>query len=125
GMHIFSLKKARLLGWVLAYLVGLNLLFAIGIFDFIAIDYRGLFSKARAGSNFGIRFDSAYYFIPQYLQSWAYQIVGVYFPNVHAVLLFLLESVPAMVMAGYLIANRRHANLLVNFLVVFFMLYAT
>lgn len=125
GMHIFHLHNAKLRAWSIFYLLCVWIFFGVGMLDTVAIDYREGFSRVDAGSTFGIKFNEILLFLPQFLQSWIYQIGGLYFHKPIALLPFLFESVPFMLMAGYVLKNRRYADRFVDFLVVFFFVYAT
>lgn len=114
------------LAWsVIGYLLALNGLFVLGALDKILL-YRSMFeSTLKGGTNLGLSFDSIPLFIPIFLQSFSIQILGFYFSNLLGWLFFLMESVPFMLGAMYLILNRRFADRLVVFLTLFFVVYGT
>lgn len=123
--YVFSFDRARLLIWCVAYLVLLQLSFSLGWLDDVAIHYRAIFLSSAGSTNLGIVFDSSSGFLIQFVRSWIYQILGLYFVTWLSLLPFFMSTVPFCIMAWYLIHNRRYANRFVNFLVVFFVLYST
>lgn len=124
GFNYFQFKKISLLFLLAALVAALNILFLLGLLQPI-FAYRGNFDDMDGGSNIGIRFDSITIFIPDFIKSFLYQIFGLYFPNYFAIAVFLIESLPFILMFFYLIKNRRHSNAFVNYLIVFFISYST
>lgn len=121
---LYSFKRYPLLLSFLALLVGLNLLYIVGFLDPI-LKYRSLFSEnVGGGSTFGILFSSATTFLPDLFKSISYQLFGLFFVSVPAVIAFLLESVPFIFAIVYLVRNRRYSNGFVDYIVVFFVAYS-
>jgi hypothetical protein len=125
GAFLFDFGRARLWRWGLAYLAGLNLTFALGWLDRVAVHYRAIFAAFDGDTTMGIVFDSPWTFLVQFLRSWLYQMLGLYFPTGMSWLPFFLESVPFIAASCWLLRNRRYADRYVGFLVVFFFAYAT
>lgn len=104
-------------------LIGLNVLFALGYLEPF-MKYRALFDGLQGGSNLGIRFESVYSFLPDFLKNFYSQYLGLFFPNGSSILLFLMESVPFIIALLYLIKNRRFSTRLVDFIFVFSIIYS-
>ena len=123
--ELYSFKRYPLLLSVICYLLALNALSMIGVFDNI-LQYRSYFiSEVTGGSNLNISFDSPMMFIPSFVTSFTFQMLGVFFVNVSATLVFFVESVPFIIAFYYLIKNRKFSNEFVDYLVVFFVVYST
>lgn len=122
---LFDFGRARLWRWGLAYLAGLNLAFALGWLDRVAVHYRAIFAMFEGDTTLGIVFDNPWTFLVQFIRSWIYQMLGLYFPTGMSWLPFFLESVPFIAASCWLLRNRHYADRYVGFLVAFFFLYAT
>lgn len=122
---IFDISRARLCLWALAYLAALNVMFALGWLDRIAVHYRAIFAMLNGNTNLGIVFDNPWTFLFDFARSWLYQLPGLHFPKPLAWLVFILESVPFLAASWWLLKNRRYADRFVSFLVVFFFVYST
>lgn len=96
----------------------------IGLLDPI-LKYRTMFENVAGGSNLGISFDNSSLFIPKFIQSFLYQIFGLYFINIASIITFLSETIPFLIALVYLIKNRKYSNTFVDFLIVFFVAYGT
>lgn len=123
----FVLSCARWPLWLYCalYLIALNGFYAVGGLDSLLM-YRSIFDTAlRGGSNLGLSFDSVFLFLPVFLKNFAIQMLGLYFSKFIAVFFFLIESVPFIAGAIYLLLNRRFADRLLSFLVLFFVFYGT
>jgi hypothetical protein len=123
----FAIYHARLpAGWcVIGYLIALNGIYALGGLDSILL-YRSMFeSTLKGGSNLGLVFGSVPSFTPFFLKSFSIQMLGFYFSNSLSWIFFLVESVPFMAGIMYLILNRRFADRLVGFLIIFSVVYGT
>src|SRR5690606_953527 len=94
GALLFDFSRARLWRWGLAYLAGLNLVFALGWLDRVAVHYRAIFATFDGDTTVGIVFDSPWTFLVQFIRSWLYQMWGLYFSTGVSWLPFFLESVP-------------------------------
>lgn len=119
----FDFRRILLIPSVLFLLCLLNIIYFFGFFDSL-MSYRELFDSVEGGSSLGIRFDSVAMFIPDFILSLIYQLFGLHFPNLMAVFVFLFESVPFLVALIYLVINRKYADPLVNFMIVFTTLYS-
>ncbi|MEA5669845.1 hypothetical protein VA602_00665 [Pseudomonas sp. MH2] len=122
--HFFKFQRFSLVFHVVPLLLVLNGLFAVGLLRPL-MQYRALFNNVEGGTNLGIRFDSVYYFIPDYLHSFFSQMLGLFFPGPLAVLFFIMESLPVIFALMYLFKNRKYASRFVDFIVVFFFAYST
>ncbi|NNJ14375.1 hypothetical protein CSV86_003440 [Pseudomonas putida CSV86] len=116
-------RKLPLLVYVLPILVALNVLFALGYLQPL-MKYRELFNALQGGSDLGIRFESIYTFVPEFIHSFAGQMLGLFYPNLTAILIFLVESFPFFAALVYLVRNRRFSNRFVDFIFVFFIVYS-
>lgn len=86
--------------------------------------YRHSFDEHGAGSTLGIQFDSVVTFLPDFLLSSLSQLFGLSFPNMAAIALFFIESVPFAIFLTYAIKNRFYSNKFIDYLMVFSVVYA-
>lgn len=119
----FDFRRILLIPSLLLLLCLLNVVYFFGFFDSI-MSYRELFDSVEGGSSLGIRFDSVAMFIPDFILSLIYQLFGLHFPNLMAIFVFLFESIPFVFALFYLVVNRKYADPLVNFMVVFTTVYS-
>lgn len=112
--------------WVFLYAVGLMLAQALGVFESITT-YRGEegFSGGGATLGVGLHGRDPFSFLMLYCYSFLAQILGLYFPNLPSVLVFLVESVPFFAVFYYVIRNRQFMDVFCKYLVVFFIVYST
>lgn len=121
----YSFSRWSLLGCFILFLFGINLMFSLGLFESVLL-YRNIFSnEMQGGSNFGIVFESNGGFLLDFAKNFYYQIFGLYFSNMSAVIVFFVETVPFFVMFVYLIRNRQYADKFVDYLIIFFVMYST
>lgn len=118
----YSFKKYSLLLSVFLLLFLLQIAFLTEILEPI-LKYRTIFETMKGGSNLGINFDSVTFFIPKFLQSFLYQMFGLYFINMASILAFCIETVPFFVALIYLIKNKKYSDKFVDFLILFFTIY--
>lgn len=120
----FSFSRHSLLVWSAVALVGLWVLFAMGLLSPL-LAYRSGFWEYMfaANSNLNIRFDSVPFFLFDLSKSVLYQLFGLFFVNISSVAVFLLESVPFTYGLVYLVRNRCYSDLFVDFLLSFFFIY--
>lgn len=123
GFFFFSFRKFSVIFHVVPLLIALNILYALGYFDSL-MSYRVGFDGVEGGSSFGIRFDSIFMFVPDFILNVIYQIFGFYFPGFAAILAFLLESVPFVFAVYYIFINRMYSNSFVDFLIFFSVVYS-
>lgn len=115
--HLFALS--------VFFLVVLNIFYSAGALDPI-MQYRQIFfDSATGGANLGVSFSSSNIFILDFIKSAAYQLFGLYFPNLPSVVVFFVESVPFIFCSYYVIKNLEHADSFVWFLLVFTVLYSS
>jgi hypothetical protein len=107
-----------------AYLIVLNFLFYIGIFNSL-LSYRSGFDLIEGGANIGIDFSNGVTFIPSFLMNIAFQLFGFYFVSYMTVFVFLLESIPFLFCFFYFSSNRRFSNAFSDYLMIFFIIYST
>lgn len=119
----FDIKRFNIILLVFICLLSLNVMFYIGLFDSI-MAYRALFDDVDGGTSLGLRFESTQTFIPIFIKSFIFQMIGFFFPNRMALIAFLLEGAPFILFLIYFIRNRQYSNKFVNFLVVFFVVYS-
>lgn len=124
GFFLFRVRKISIFFHVIPMLAALNIFYVLGLFDSL-MAYRGLFDEVEGGASLGIRFDSAVMFIPDFILNFLYQLFGLYFPNVMAVFVFVLESIPFVYALTYIIRNRAYADSFVNYMFVFSIVYST
>jgi hypothetical protein len=123
--HFFDFKKGKLLISFFIYLIIMNILFATGFLNPI-FAYREIFSnEMEGGSNLGIVFDSIPLFSIQFLKSFFYQIVGLFFSGTSSIIVFMFESAPILLLFIYLVKNRKYSNKFINFLIMFFVMYSS
>ena len=124
SFNLLSLKQLNF--WIVTALYVGFLLFAyrVGYLD-IFFHYRAYFKSG--GSTLHISFFnvSPIRFISLYSYSVLTQLLGFYFPNLRAVVLFLLESVPFMLGIFYIFKNRSRLQAFEKFLLLFSLVYAT
>lgn len=118
--RLFSVARSLL------FLVStLFLLYILGILEPL-LAYRAWFAEESAGgSTLGIGFFSAANFFPDLLKTTAFQLFGLYFPNTPSLIVFITESLPFLFFILYLIANRAYSNKFVDYLIIFFVAYAS
>jgi len=116
-------SKFSLMGYVVPMLIGLNVLFAAGVLKPV-LNYRSLFNDVQSATNLGIQFESVSRFIPDFMNSLLSQLFGFFYPNLSSVVAFVLESVPFCLGLFFLVRNRRFSNSLVDFVVVFSIVYS-
>ncbi|MBC7488938.1 MAG: hypothetical protein H7240_01835 [Glaciimonas sp.] len=124
GFGIVNFKTAPLKLYLILFLILFNLFFLFGFLEPILI-YREAFDDILGGSNIGIQFKSPERFIPTFVLSFAYQILGLHFVNYSSIFAFVFESLPFVVVLIYLLKNRLASNCFVSYLVIFFVLYST
>ncbi|MFT0867455.1 hypothetical protein [Pseudomonas sp. CAM1A] len=123
GCRLVAFRRFGLFTHVVPILLVLNFFFALGYLQPL-MKYRSLFDAFQGGSDLGIRFDTVYEFIPDFLLNFFGQFLGFFFPSFSAVVLFFLESLPFCIGLIYLLRNRRYANKFVDFIYVFSVVYA-
>jgi len=125
GCLFFDFARQRLGLCAVVYLLALNGLYMVGGLSQLLL-YRSKFeSILEGGSNLGIEFDSVYLFVPVFLENVVIQLAGLYFSNPIAVCVFFIESIPLLLGGGYVLLNRKFADRMVSFLVLFFVFYGT
>ena len=123
--YFLDFKKVNLMRLSLAFIALINIFFSLGMFDLIIL-YRSLFNEMEgAGSNLGIVFDSKLLFSYNFIKSFIFQMVGLFFSNASAAFVFLVESLPFIFFFVYSIRNRQYSTKFVDFLILFFVAYAT
>lgn len=125
SFYFFSFRKVNFIKILLYYLTPLLFFYSIGFLDSIITYRTGFEEEMVGGSNINIQFDSIGNFIPYFLLSFSYQILGLYFPNTVSVFVFLLESTLFIYAMFFIAKNKQHSNKFIDFLVVFFVVYST
>ncbi|WP_312772663.1 hypothetical protein [Pseudomonas rhodesiae] len=120
---MFRVRKMSFILHVVPMLIALNIFYIMGFFEPL-MAYRGLFDGVEGGASLGIRFDSAFMFIPDFLLNLLYQLFGLYFPNIMAIFVFFMESIPFLIALVYVFKNRAYADNFVNFMVAFSIIYS-
>lgn len=119
---LYSFKKYSLFLSIFFLLFFLQIAFLIEILEPI-LKYRTIFEAMDGGSNLGINFDSATFFIPRFIQSFLYQMFGLYFTNIASIIAFCIETIPFLIALVYLVKNRQYSNKFIDFLIIFFIAY--
>ena len=120
----YSFKKYQLFLSIILFFLILQMAVIFGFVDSI-IKYRTGFETVDGGSNLGINFDSATFFIPRFIQSFLYQMFGLYFTSIASIIAFCIETIPFLIALVYLVKNRKYSDKIVDFLIIFFVVYAT
>ena len=122
---LYSYRRYPLLIIVALYLIALVTLYHYGFLDRITASYRAIFDNMEGGSNLNLRFHDTTSFLPTFLLSWLYQLIGLTFPNLPSIFVFIVESLLFIFMGYYIIKNRKYANKFVSYLIIFFIAYST
>lgn len=123
GFWFLKFKNYSLFCYVVPAMVMLNIIFALGYLDPI-MAYRDLFDGVEGSTNLNIRFDSIWTFLPDFINNFIIQMLGVFYPNKMAVFIFVFESLPFVFALVYVVWNRQYANSFIDFLVLFFVVYS-
>lgn len=120
-----NLTKKRIFFFAILYFFALFIANYLGFFERIT-DYREIFEEdMQGGSNLGLDFSNPVLFIPNFVLSTLGQLFGLYLVNPFAVLLFVIETLPALFMMTYILKNVNYADSFIRFLIIFFVLYAS
>jgi hypothetical protein len=95
---------------------------SVGVFDWMKIDYR--LTYADAGSGFGIDFSHGNFWV-NFMDSLVKGLYGFYFKSRLSIVMFVVESLPALLATVYVVVNRKHIDRFVSFLLIFFVAYAS
>jgi hypothetical protein len=107
---------------VTLYLVVMAAANLFGYFDWMKTEYRQTY--AAAGSAFGVDFGQGY-FAFNFLKSTAMGLYGLYFKSRMSILIFVVESMPAIAATIYIIFNKNYINRFASYLIIFFVCYAS
>ena len=118
----FTKKRVVALG--VLYFVVLFVANYIGVLDPLT-EYRSGFEESGSGSTLGLDFSNPVIFIPNFILSFLGQMFGLYITNPLAIVLFLIETIPFILMLSYVFKNIKLADNFVRFLIIFFVLYAS
>lgn len=120
----YSFRSFSLLKSLLLLTASLFVLYLSGFLEPL-LAYRALFAEQGVGgSTLGIGFTAATDFFPDLLKTTAFQLFGLYFPNMTSALVFIMESLPFLFFFSYLIINKNYSNKFVDYLIVFFVVYS-
>ena len=119
-----KLTKKRIFLFAILYFIVLFIANYIGIFDRLT-EYRSGFDEGEAGSTLGLDFSNPVMFIPNFILSILGQLFGLYITNPLALALLFIETVPFIFMFFYIFKNIKYADSFIQFLIVFFILYAS
>ena len=120
-----KLTKKRIFFFAVLYFFALFVVNYLGFFERIT-GYREIFEDdMQGGSNLGLDFSDPVMFLPNFILSTLGQLFGLYLVNTFAVLLFLIETLPALFMMTYILKNVNYADSFIRFLIIFFVLYAS
>lgn len=126
SLFLFWIKftKKRIILIFAVYLVLLFVMNYVNLFERL-ISYRGGFLENSEGSTLGLDFSNPIMFLPNFILSALGQLFGLYVTNIFAILLFLIETVPFLLMLRFILRNIGILNNFGKFLIVFFVLYAS
>ena len=119
-----KLTKKRILLFAILYFFVLFVANYIGVFESLT-EYRSGFEEGKGGSTLGLDFSNPVMFIPNFILSILGQLFGLYVTNPLAIALFFIETIPFIFMFFYILKNIKYANSFMQFLIVFFVLYAS
>ncbi|QIZ59031.1 hypothetical protein [Acinetobacter indicus] len=119
-----KLTKKRIYFFSFLYLIVLFIANYIGVFEGLT-EYRSGFEDGDGGSTLGLDFSNPVMFIPNFILSILGQLFGLYITNPLAIALFFIETVPFIFMFFYILKNIKYADSFMQFLIVFFVLYAS
>ncbi len=114
-------RPLKLWQYAICYLLGLTAANWIGIFDYLKGEYRQ--GYAGAGSAYQLDFSQGI-FLLNYFESFVYNIFGFYVYNALSLIVFVIESIPMLILCAYIYTHRKFVNKFSKFLVVFFFIYA-
>ncbi len=118
--YVLDITKRMWLGVVLYFLI-LYVADAQGIFNWMKIKYR--LTYAAATTSYAIDFSQGL-FLVNFVKSFLHSIYGLYFNGLLSILLFVVESVPALGLTAYVLFNKKYANQFIAFLIFFFFIYS-
>lgn len=119
-----KLTKKRIFFFAILYFFALFIANYIGIFERLT-EYRSGFEEGEGGSTLGLDFSNPVMFIPNFILSTLGQLFGLYITNPLALALLFIETVPFIFMFFYILKNIKYADSFIQFLIVFFVLYAS
>ncbi|MGK9155513.1 hypothetical protein [Acinetobacter radioresistens] len=119
-----KLTKKRIYLFSFLYLIVLFIANYMGIFERLT-EYRSGFEDSDGGSTLGLDFSNPMMFIPNLILSALGQLFGLYISNPFAIILLLVETVPVFTMLVYVVKNIKLADGFIQFLIIFFVLYAS
>lgn len=126
SLFLWNIKftKKRIVWFGFMYLVTLFMINYLGFLN-VLTEYRGSFSEIDGGSTLGLDFSNPVLFLPNFILSALGQLFGLYITNPLAGILFLVETVPFTYMLYYVFKNISYADKFIQFLLVFFVVYAS
>lgn len=126
SLFLWNIKftKKRIFIFLIIYLLILFLANYIGLLNRL-VEYRSGFLEGNGGSTLGLDFSNPVMFLPNFVLSTLGQLFGLYITNPVAVLLLLIETVPFTYMLYYVFKHISYADKFVQFLLVFFVVYAS
>lgn len=119
-----KLTKKRIFLFSILYFLTLFFANYIGLFESLT-EYRSAFEESDGGSTLGLDFSNPVMFIPNFILSILGQLFGLYITNPLAIALFFIETVPFIFMFFYILKNIKYTDSFMQFLIVFFVLYAS
>lgn len=126
ALFLWKIKLTKKRIFLFSILYFLTLFFAnyIGLFESLT-EYRSAFEESDGGSTLGLDFSNPVMFIPNFILSILGQMFGLYITTPLALALFFIETVPLILMFFYILKNIKYADSFIQFLIVFFILYAS
>lgn len=125
AMFIWRIKftKKRLIFLFVLYLLTLFTANILGLFNSLT-EYREGFEGA-SGSTLGLDFSNPIMFLPNFVLSILGQMFGLFITNPFALLVFVIETIPFLIMLKYVIKNVKLADGFVRYLLIFFVIYGS
>jgi hypothetical protein len=106
------------------YVILVNIIFHYGLFNSL-LNYRQGFELMSGNTNLGLTFSGSASFIPEFILSASYQLLGLWFSSPIGIFFFMIESLPFLLMISWMLRNKRHATNFVLVIFVFFLIYNT
>lgn len=119
-----KINRKNFIFWIVFYFFSLIIANYMGFFNRL-VEYRSGFQENSGGSTLGLDFSNPIMFIPNFILSIMGQLFGLYITNPFAIILFLAESLPFGLMLIYVIKNLNKLDDFLNFLLIFFVIYAS
>ena len=122
GYGLIKINSKYLIVLIVFYFLLLEALFAVGLLDRLLL-YNEMFEGMEGGTNLNVGFDNG--LTLGFLRSFSQQMLGFFAGGGKAALLFIMETIPFLLAVLYITRNRKYSSSLVDFLVIFFIVYTS